>query len=141
MAWRIKRDLNFYIHSLGIFVSIVSETDCFCLIRYKVMTVCILANWVYRSFSFYHGFTSWINIPKDPLLNTQEFVLAVQLTFFDLSSKVLGNILGKTLTTTGRRNSMKGTTINTRNGTSLNRSATVRKNYKQAIEFCKDYYQ
>lgn len=49
-------------------------------------------------------------------------------TFFDLSSNVLGNILGKSLMTTGSMNSINGIKRNTRNGTNLNISAAVRRN-------------
>lgn len=50
------------------------------------------------------------------------------LTFFDLSSKVLGSIFGNNLIATGSRNSMNGMTMNTRNGTSRNKSEAVRRN-------------
>ena len=54
--------------------------------------------------------------------------LSIFNTFFDLSSNVLGNILGKSLMTTGSMNSINGIKRNTRNGTSLNISAAVRRN-------------
>ena len=49
-------------------------------------------------------------------------------TFLDLSSKVLGSILGKSLIATGSRNSMNGMIKNTVKGTSRKRSATVLRN-------------
>lgn len=45
--------------------------------------------------------------------------------FLDSVSKVEGNISGKSLRKTGRRNSIKGTMINTMKGTRRNRSAQV----------------
>lgn len=45
------------------------------------------------------------------------------------SLKVLGSMLGKSLTATGSKNSMKGTSRNTRNGTRRNMSAVVRTNW------------
>ena len=54
--------------------------------------------------------------------------LSIFNTFFDLSSNVLGNILGKSLMTTGSMNSINGIKRNTRNGTNLNISAAVRRN-------------
>jgi len=44
---------------------------------------------------------------------------------FILSWKVDGNILGKSFKKTGRRNSIKGTRMNTANGTNLKISAVV----------------
>lgn len=49
-------------------------------------------------------------------------------TFFDSVSNVEGSISGKSFKNTGNRNSMKGTTINTRKGTSRKRSAQVLSN-------------
>ena len=50
------------------------------------------------------------------------------LTTLDLSSKVLGSMLGKSLIATGKRNSMNGTIRNTEKGTNRNKSAAVRRN-------------
>lgn len=48
----------------------------------------------------------------------------------DWVSKVDGSMLGKSFTTTGSRNSMKGTTMKTRKGTRRKRSAQMRRNCK-----------
>lgn len=48
----------------------------------------------------------------------------------DWVSNVDGSMLGKSFTTTGSRNSMKGTTTNTRKGTRRKRSAQIRRNCK-----------
>lgn len=54
-----------------------------------------------------------------------------ELTAAYLSSNVEGNIFGKSLSATGRRNSMNGTMTKTEKGTSRNRSCVVRFNWRQ----------
>lgn len=51
-----------------------------------------------------------------------------QLAFLDFVSNVDGSMLGKSLSATGRRNSMKGTMMKTRKGRSLKTSAHVLRN-------------
>lgn len=52
-------------------------------------------------------------------------------TLMDWVSNVDGSMLGKSFTTTGSRNSMKGTTMKTRKGTRRKRSAQMRRNCKE----------
>lgn len=52
------------------------------------------------------------------------------VTLMDWVSNVDGNMLGKSFTATGSRNSMKGTTTKTRKGTRRKRSAQIRRNWK-----------
>lgn len=59
--------------------------------------------------------------------------------FLDSVSKVEGNISGKSLRKTGRRNSMKGTMINTMKGTRRNRSAQVLISCKHGGDKCWRY--
>lgn len=59
--------------------------------------------------------------------------------FLDSVSKVEGNISGKSLRKTGRRNSMKGTMINTMKGTRRNRSAQVLISCKHGEDKCWRY--
>lgn len=47
-------------------------------------------------------------------------------TFSEAVSNVVGNIPGNNLMKTGNSNSMKGTIMNTENGTNLNKSDVVR---------------
>lgn len=47
------------------------------------------------------------------------------VTLMDWVSNVDGNMLGKSFTATGSRNSMKGTTTKTRKGTRRKRSAQI----------------
>lgn len=47
-------------------------------------------------------------------------------TFENLSSKVLGSILGNNFNAIGNKNSIKGTIMKTKNGTSLTKSCVVR---------------
>lgn len=59
--------------------------------------------------------------------------------FLDSVSKVEGNISGKSLRKTGRRNSIKGTMINTMKGTRRNRSAQVLNSCKHRGDKCWRY--
>lgn len=54
------------------------------------------------------------------------------ITLMDWVSNVDGNMLGKSFTATGSRNSMNGTTTKTRKGTRRKRSAHIRRNWEKA---------
>ena len=53
---------------------------------------------------------------------------SLRITFEVLSSNVLGNIFGNSLTATGSKNSMNGIIRKTITGTNRNKSATVLRN-------------
>jgi hypothetical protein len=57
-----------------------------------------------------------------------QLIFITELTAAYLSSNVDGSMLGNSFSATGRSSSMKGTTMNTANGTSRRRSCVVRFN-------------
>lgn len=56
-----------------------------------------------------------------------------KLTAAYLSSNVEGSIFGKSLSATGKRNSMNGTIMKTEKGTSRSKSCVVRFNWNQKL--------
>lgn len=70
---------------------------------------------------------SWRNLASSSFTRSSFFSLS---SLMDWVSNVDGSMLGKSFTTTGSRNSMKGTITNTRKGTRRKRSAQIRRNCK-----------
>ena len=76
------------------------------------------------------SFSSWISQWSD--FYARSVVLGKPRTAANLSSNVEGSMFGKSLSATGRRNSMKGTMMNTEKGTRRRISCVVRFNWDRS---------
>lgn len=84
-----------------------------------------------------HGvvFAVFLPVSQDEFQSYLERDMALTAAY--LSSNVDGSMLGKSLSATGRRSSMKGTIRNTEKGTNRSRSCVVRFNWKKTISWGK----